>query len=128
MAGPGSTTPRIRGPARCGQRLWIAYTHPSTAKSAISVVPTRTSVRPPAAKSPGRATATQPFVSGDIAPQADDGLGVRVAERAVLAERVDAVTRALEVRLHPREVAPPLLVLVADDPGEPALDRHKNEQ
>src|SRR5437899_2454316 len=88
---------------------------------------TTTGMRPASrarsAKSPSRATATQPAVSGDIAPQANDGLGVRGAERAVLAERVDAVARPLEVRLHPRKVAPAVLVLVADDPGEPALDR-----
>src|SRR5580765_2734828 len=121
MAGPSSTKPRISGPLRCGQRLLTAYTRSPIRKSAISTAPTVTSFRPRASKSPRRATTVQPS-SGDIAPEPDHGLRIGIAVRAILAERVDAVARALEVRLHAREVAPAVLVLVADDPREAALD------
>src|SRR5215813_12267643 len=123
MAGPGSTKPRMRGPLRCGQRFSMAYTSASTRKSAMSVPPTRTRVRPRGSRSASRATATQLPFSGDIAPEAHHRLPVGGAESDVLAERVDAVAGALEVGLHARKVAPPVRVLVLQDPREPALDR-----
>src|SRR5438093_9320072 len=121
MAGPASIKTRMRGPLRCGQRFWMAYTRAPTRKSAMTVSPTRTSVRPRGSRSGSRATATQPPSSGDIAPEAHHRLPVGVAERPVLAERVDAVAGALEVGLQAGEVTPAVRVLVLHHPREPAL-------
>src|SRR5690242_1341637 len=122
MPGPSSRKPRISGPFRCGQRLWIAYTRSSTRNSAISTPPACTTVRPRSPRSASRATATQLPASGGIAPQTHDGLPVGGMERAVLGQRVDAVAGALEVRRLAGEVAPAGRVLRLDDPGEAALD------
>src|SRR5579884_762030 len=102
----------------------MAKRRPSAVTSATSVVPTLTTARPRASSSSSRATGTQPAsASGHIAPEAYHRPGVGADERPVLAERVDPVARPLEVRLHAGEVAPAVRVLVAENPGKPALDR-----
>src|SRR5437867_6563592 len=123
IAGPSSRKPRIRGPLRCGHRLSIAKTRSPTRKRAISVPFTRTSARPRGSRSASRATDTQLPASGDIAPEPHHRLRVRRAEGAVLTQHVDPVAGPLEVRLHAGKIAPPVRVLAADDPAEPALER-----